>query len=194
MSLRSLHILVIGMATILTTPAQAQDDQYAGIRYMIEKCDDCHGKNGASTDDAFPIIGGQQLHYSYVQLKDFKARRRDHEIMSPIAAELEKNQMLLLAQYYSEQEWPNIGYRPEPSQAARGRTAGDSGQCVACHLGNYEGNSRIPRLAGQHPIYLDKTMQDFKKKVRNNAAAMSSLMAAFSDEDISAMAEFFGGF
>lgn len=193
MSQRPLFAVIFFLALLATVPAQAQDDQYAEIRDIIEKCDGCHGKNGASTDDAFPIIGGQQLHYVYVQLKDFKARRRDHEIMSPLAAELEKNQMLLLGKFYSEQTWPNIGYRPDPSEEAKGRTASDAGQCVACHLGGYEGNSRIPRLAGQHPAYLDKTMQDFKTKARNNAAAMSSLMGVFSNEDISAMAEFHGG-
>ena len=184
--------VVLMILALPVAAAQAQDDQYAEIRDIIESCDECHGKNGASTDDAFPIIGGQQLHYTYVQLKDFKARRRDHEIMSPIAAELEKNQMLLLAQYYSEQTWPDIGYRANPSEVVKGRKAGNAGQCVACHLSDYKGNSRNPRLAGQHPAYLDKTMQHFKIKARNNAAAMTSLMNVFSDDDISAMAEFLG--
>jgi len=184
--------LALGLGTILTAPAAAQDDQYAEIRNLIATCDGCHGENGASKDDAFPIIGGQQLHYLYVQLKDFAARRRDHEIMSPIAAELERPQMLLLAQFYSEQAWPNIGYRAEPKRVALGETAANSGQCVACHLGDYKGNSRNPRLAGQYPTYLDKTMQDMKTGARKNAAAMSSLMEAFGDEDISDMAEYMG--
>ena len=50
----------------------------------------------------------------------------------------------------------------------------------------------MPRLAGQHPAYLQKTMLDFKTKARNNAPAMSALMAAFSDEDIAGLAQFLG--
>ena len=46
------------------------------IRNTIAVCDGCHGKNGASTDDAFPILAGQELHYLYVQLKDFKSGSR----------------------------------------------------------------------------------------------------------------------
>jgi len=187
-----LHTVILAVGTLVTVPAAAEDDPYAAIRDIIATCDGCHGPAGASQDDAFPIIGGQQLHYFYVQLKDFAARRRDHEIMSPIAAELERDQMLSLAQFYSEQSWPNIGYRADPKQVAKGERAANAGQCVACHLGDYIGNSRNPRLAGQHPAYLDKTMQDLKTKTRKNAAAMSSLMEAYSDEDISAMAEYLG--
>lgn len=150
----------LALGLVLTAPAAAQDDQYAEVRDVIATCDGCHGENGASMDDAFPIIGGQQLHYLYVQLKDFAARRRDHEIMSPIAAELKRDQMLLLAQFYSEQVWPNIGYRADPQQVAKGETTANSGQCVACHLGDYKGNSRNPRLAGQHPAYLQDTRPD----------------------------------
>jgi len=192
MKARSLLVLMLGLGAILATPAAAEDDKYADIRDIIATCDGCHGENGASKDDAFPIIGGQQLHYLYVQLKDFEARRRDHEIMSPIAAGLHREQMLKLAEFYSEQAWPNIGYRANPAEVARGSTAADAGECTACHLGDFVGNSRIPRIAGQYPVYLDKTMQDLKTKARNNAAAMSSLMATFSDEDISALSEFLG--
>jgi len=192
MKARSVLALAFGLGLALTAPAAAQDNKYADIRDIIATCNGCHGPNGASQDDAFPIIGGQQLHYLYVQLKDFAARRRDHEIMSPIAAKLHREQMLKLAEFYSEQAWPNIGFKGDPAEVARGTTAADAGECTACHLGDYVGNSRIPRLAGQYPAYLEKTMQDLKTKARNNAATMSSLTATFSDEDISALAEFLG--
>ena len=63
---------------------------------------------------------------------------------------------------------------------------------MACHLGSYTGNSRVPRLAGQHPDYLKKTMLEMKDKVRNNAPAISTLMSSFSAADIADMAEFLG--
>ncbi|PCH82481.1 MAG: hypothetical protein COC02_05590 [Rhodospirillaceae bacterium] len=76
--------------------------------------------------------------------------------------------------------------------AAKGEKAASAGQCVQCHLGGYEGNSRIPRLAGQHPKYLKKTMIDFKNKVRTNSPAKSSLMVSYDDADIEAMSDFLG--
>jgi cytochrome c553 len=48
----------------------------------------------------------------------------------------------------------------------------------------------VPRLAGQQVEYLEKTMQDFKNKVRLNSPAKSALLGAYSDEEIRAMAEY----
>ncbi len=112
--------------------------------------------------------------------------------MTPNMAELEKAQMQALAKYFSEQSWPGNAFVAAPDKAKRGATAAAAGQCVQCHLGGYEGASGVPRLAGQHPEYLKKTMADFKSKARHNAPAKSSLFGAFSDADIAAMAEYLG--
>jgi cytochrome c553 len=141
----------------------------------------------------FPILSGQHFYYLYVQLKDFKSGLRKNDIMGPIAAQLDKTQMKLLAKYFSEQNWPNIGFRTSSAAEIQGETATGAGQCVQCHLGGYEGDSRIPRLAGQHPEYLLKTMSDFKHKKRMNSAAKSSLFVSYSEDDIEAMSEYLAG-
>ena len=64
---------------------------------------------------------------------------------------------------------------------------------MQCHLGGYEGNSRIPRLAEQQVAYLEKTMQEFKQKVRLNSPAKGSLLESYSDEEIAAMAHYLAG-
>ncbi len=63
------------------------------------------------------------------------------------------------------------------------------GQCSACH-GKWEGDSRIPRLAGQNQAYLQKTMLDFKHEVRMNAPDKISTMQQLSDESIAALSRF----
>ena len=113
--------------------------------------------------------------------------------MSNIVADLSKEDMKALAQHFSEQSWPLIQIESQPELAKQGEAASESGQCVQCHLGGYEGESRIPRLAGQHPEYLEKTMLDFKEKIRTNSAAKSSLLNAFKAIDIKGMAIFLGG-
>ena len=114
--------------------------------------------------------------------------------MSEIAADLSKEQMQALAQHFSERPWPAIGYRASDEDSARGETATAAGQCVQCHLGGYEGNSRVPRLSGQKPSYLERTMLDFKHKRRMNAPAKSSLLVSYEEGDITAMAEYLAGF
>ncbi|MGI9305031.1 MAG: c-type cytochrome [Gammaproteobacteria bacterium] len=184
---------VVFMAAFIGLSASAAGDEYAAIRDKLQACATCHGDKGASAQAQYPILAGQELHYLYVQLKDFKAERRADPIMSPIAATLEKEEMQLMAKYFSEQAWPNIGHRSDAALEKVGLMAASAGQCVACHLGGYEGNSRVPRLAGQHPEYLQKTMLDFKTKTRKNSPAKGSLMESFGEEDIEGMADYLGG-
>lgn len=185
---------IFGVVTAaFMSPAIGAGAEDEAFKDTLELCAACHGKNGASLQPEFPILAGQHFYYLYVQLKDFKSGFRKNEIMGPIAAELEKKDMKKLAQFYSKQKWPNIGFEVDPATAAKGETATGAGQCVQCHLGGYEGNSRIPRLAGQHPEYLEKTMSDFKHKIRTNSPAKSSLMVSYEKADIAAMAKFLAG-
>lgn len=179
-----------GHPRIPEDPAAPAQDRHAAIRDTLELCAGCHGDGGASRNPEYPILAGQHFYYLYVQLKDFKAGRRASEVMSPLVAEMERAELRALATYFSEQAWPNIGFRGEASKVARGERATVGGQCVQCHRGGYEGDSRVPRLAGQHPQYLRKTMADFKSKTRANSPSKSSLMESYDDGDLAAMAEF----
>ena len=173
--------------------ANADEAEYASILIQVKQCAVCHGENGATLQPTIPILSGQHFYYLYVQLKDFKSGLRKNEIMGPIASQLEKPQMKLLARYFSEQDWPNLGYRADSAAEIQGETATVAGLCVQCHLGGYEGDSRIPRLAGQHPEYLLSTMTDFKYKKRQNSAAKSSLFVTYDEDDIRAMSEYLAG-
>ena len=168
-------------------------DEYADIRPQLTLCFTCHGQNGVSTQPKYPIIAGQHFYYLYVQLKDFKSGYRASEIMGPMVKLLEKKQMKALAKFFSEQTWPEIGFRSTKERDQLGETSAASGQCVQCHLGGYEGDSRIPRLAGQYPEYLNNTMLDFKNKIRNNSPAKGSLLVSYSNDEIAAMAEYLAG-
>ncbi|NOU41152.1 MAG: cytochrome c4 [Methylotenera sp.] len=63
--------------------------------------------------------------------------------------------------------------------------------CAACHAP--DGNSAIslnPKLAGQHPEYLQKQLTEFKSGKRANAV-MSGMAAGLSDEEMKALADYF---
>ena len=170
--------LVLG--SIVVAQARAAEDEYAAVRETLETCTVCHGENGASSQPEFPILAGQHLYYLYVQMKDFKAERRVSPVMIEFVSILTKEEMLSIAKFLSEQECPNIGHRGDPEKSGLGEVATVAVQCVQCHRGSYEWDSRIPRLAGQHLAYLEKTMLDFKSKARANSAAKSSLMETYS--------------
>ena len=165
-----------------------------GLSEKVEICTVCHGAAGLPSRPDVPIIWGQEFYYLYVQLKDYKAGRRHNAEMSGIAATLSKQEMRDLAQHFASQTWPSTGFSAESTDVTRGETAAAAGQCTQCHLGGYEGNSRIPRLKAQQAAYLERTMLEFKNKIRLNSAAKSSLMAAYVKEEIAAMARYLAGY
>lgn len=178
---------------VLAWSVQAQEavpEKYLAVAETIEACEVCHGQYGASVEPQYPILAGQEFYYLYVQLKDFKSGLRAEPVMGPLASVLEKEQMQLLAQYFSEQTWPQTDSVADDESRKSGQSVIAAGQCVACHLGAFHGNSRVPRLAGQHAEYLTKTMLDFKTKSRNNSPAKGSLMALFEDEQIRDVARY----
>ena len=175
------------------TVAQDASEPPAEIAEQVELCVSCHGDDGRPVVENAPILFGQEFYYMFVQLRDYAAGRRDNETMSPIANELDRKQMEALALYFSEQTWPRTQFSATEQEIAKGQTVGGSGQCPQCHLGGYNGNSRVPRLAGQKADYLVQTMLDFKNRIRLNAPDKSSLMEGFSEEDIKATAHFLAG-
>ena len=175
---------------LLSAPAGAADE---ALLEKIELCTSCHGETGLPELEEVPIIWGQHYYYLYVQLKDYKAGRRANEIMQGIVEDLSKTDMKALAQHFSEKKWPATGFRSTEAADTGGLNASAAGQCVQCHLGGYEGNSRVPRLNGQTLPYLTRTMQEFKDKVRLNSPAKGSLMSSYTQQDIDNMASFLAG-
>jgi cytochrome c553 len=158
------------------------DDEFAPVQATLQACFACHGDRGAAPLPQNPILAGQEFYYLYVQLKDFKSGLRKSDVMGPIVQALQPDDLKLLAQYFSKQTWPGTTHAADPAKAPGVKAALDAGACISCHLGDFRGNSRVPRLAGQSLEYLTQTMLDFKSKARNNAPAMSSLMATFSEQ------------
>lgn len=174
--------------------AEEEEDKYASIRAQLQICETCHGPRGQSEQAQYPILAGQHFYYLYVQLKDYQSGLRENPIMQPIAAPLEQKQMQLLARYFSEQEWPDVDTKTPEQDKQTGRRVIGSGQCVACHLDGFEGNSRVPRLSGQHTGYLARTMKDFKHRLRRNSPAKDALFQTFSAEEIEATAKYLRGY
>jgi len=187
------RVRLVLVALFLLSAASASPGAAQDIEERVALCASCHGEDGRPTEADIPIIWGQEFYYLYVQLKDYKSGLRANDIMAPIAAEFSKDEMKALAQHFSEQPWPSIGYRAEDEDIAVAQQATNAGLCTQCHLGGYEGDSRVPRLAGQQPAYLERTMLEFKNDVRLNSPAKGTLLGDYDDGEIAAMAHYLAG-
>ncbi len=182
--LAALIVLVAGIAA-----AKAQT-----IEEKAATCGACHGEAGIPQEKTTPVIWGQQEGYLYLQLRDFKRGMRKNEKMAPIAEALEREDMLALAAYFAHKAWPSL---EQPSASAdvakRALTAIGSVGCTGCHLGEFQGDGSVPRLAGQSREYLAKTIAEFRTRERANNPGMSDLMSATSQDDLAAVEAFLAG-
>jgi len=154
-------------------------------------CVACHGDNGNSTIPLNPILAGQTARYIYLELKDFKEGRRHDPQMEPIAQQLDQNDMLTLADYFSKQKLVAANFNADPAKVAAGKKKSEEVLCTMCHLGGFMGQNEIPRVAGQHYEYVKKQLADFKAKRRtNDAGNMTSVASGLSDEDIDDLAQY----
>ena len=100
-------------AALAVSPALAQT-----IEEKAQLCAGCHGANGVPTDKSWPVISGQQLGYLYLQLRDFKSGARKSEVMGPLAAALDRDEMMAFAGYFSKQPWPDLRQPRAPAAVA----------------------------------------------------------------------------
>jgi cytochrome c553 len=180
---------VASIAAFLMAPLHAQ-----GVDEKVQVCTGCHGVDGKPIDKTIPNIWGQQTGYLYIQLRDFKRGDRKSEVMQPIASAFERDDMLAIAEYFSNKPWPDLGQpRAAKDVAKRAQTANGSIGCTGCHREQFQGDSTVPRLAGQGRDYLAQTMADFRSRARGNNPGMSDLMIATPADDLTALADYLAG-
>ena len=168
-------VLPAGTSRAATQTATATPAEVDG---MVHVCSSCHGFRGRSVSPTFPRLAGQQKDYLEAQLKAF----RDHKRADPhaktymwgMAAHLSDGVIAGIADYYSKQP-PEPGEPDNSPQAVAGHkifTAGIPAEsvpaCAACHGAHAEGNSVIPRLAGQHRDYIERQLEAFASNARAN--------------------------
>jgi cytochrome c553 len=144
----------------------------------VHVCTSCHGFDGRSISPTFPNLAGQQANYIVAQLTAF----RDHKRADPhaqtymwgMAGHLSDAMIHGIAAYFSAQK-PEVAAPGSPALMAAGEQIYRHGipskqvpACQACHGVHGQGMSTIPRLAGQHPGYIEKQLEYFASNARQN--------------------------
>lgn len=165
---------------------------------QVAICAACHAPDGNSVVPDNPKLAGLDADYLERQLKHFKSGDRKSPIMSGMVAALNAEDMRELAEYFASQTAkPGVGF--EASELAKGKLIFDEGlvaaavpACSGCHGSDGVGDGKYPRLAGQHPSYVEKQLLAFKSGERANdlKGAMSAVAKRLSEADIRAAAHY----
>jgi cytochrome c553 len=64
--------------------------------------------------------------------------------------------------------------------------------CVSCHGDNAAGSAGLPRLAGQHPGYLDMSIRRYRQNQDRSEERMFKATKALNDQEIKALSAYIG--
>lgn len=183
----------------LVTPAIA-DDAARAEALVNGRCVLCHGATGSSSSPLYPKLAGQHAEYLFKQLQNFKSGQRESTDMRKVARDLEEPEMRALATFFSQQV-PTAGNPAYPEMRAVGERLyreGDTGKglkaCIECHGEKGMGSATLPRIGGQHALYIETQLALFEERKRtNDNARMQEIAAKLSAAEMRAVAEYLSG-
>lgn len=198
---KSWPALVAGVLSWQVLAAPAAPSLSPRVAEIIAtRCALCHGAEGESASAIYPRLAGQHPDYLSKQLKDFRDGRRKSDTMTDMAKDLQDTDIAALAAFFASKK---AGAR-QPGDAdlaavgkyifQRGNRYSGIAACASCHGPKAFGTEQLPRLAGQHPTYIEDQLKDFNARARtNDNAIMHSIAAKLTELETKAVSVYIGG-
>ena len=193
--MRKFGFILLGALAL--TSAQVSADAVSAEDIVSGRCFLCHGMEGESASPVFPRLAGQHSEYITKQLGDFKSGKRKSDTMKPQSEELTPAEMKALGAFFESKK---AGATPskDTDLVAVGRFVFNRGNqfsglpsCASCHGPKGYGTPHLPRLAGQHPRYIEDQIKQFNKRERtNDNAVMHTVASRLTDLETHAVAEY----
>ena len=178
-------------ATVATTSVTAQDSTPKGDpqrgKAISYTCLGCHGIDGyknAYPNYSVPELEGQHPEYLAAALKEYRDGDRSHLTMHSQASELSDRDIVDIVAYFA-------GKPLTPDAKPQGAVPAAAQLCTTCHGANGVGiTADYPTLAGQHPDYIVRALEEYKKGGRKNPI-MVGMASQVKDQDMAVIADYF---
>ena len=193
------NLRLLSIFTLLISINAHTADLERAKEIIEEKCHHCHGYKGEASNIIYPRLAGQHKEYIVKQLNNFKSGSREGT-MTEMAADLEPEEMLALAEYFSQQ--PPAKHRVRDKQFSavgqyifqKGNKYSGVAACASCHGEDASGTKQLPRLAGQHKRYVSAQLEEFNLRKRtNDNAIMHSIASKLTEMEREAVALYVSG-
>jgi cytochrome c553 len=150
-------------------------------------CLGCHGIDGyrnAYPEYSVPKLEGQHPQYLVDALHGYRSGDRAHLTMHAQASTLSDQDIVDIAAFFAGKPLTSTGKSPAGAPQV-------VSLCVTCHGADGVGIvPNYPTLAGQHPDYLVRALDEYRKGGRKNPV-MKGFAQNLKDEDIPAIAHYF---
>lgn len=197
------QLVVLALFYLLAMSSEAADVSSIRVHDLVTlRCAACHTVDGNSAVGFYPRLAGQNPEYLLQQLEMFKGSDghpplRHSLSMEPVVADLSEDDLHALATYYSTQV-PKNGELVATLTPALGEKVYTKGSeagapaCIACHGVNGAGvPGAFPRLAGQHPEYVETELSNYKEGRRGGKGKpMTVIGPLLSNDEIKAVAAY----
>ena len=161
----------------------------------FEVCQGCHRRGGAGRPNgSYPRLAGQHASVLVKQLHDIQVGRRTNHKMLPFADEsvLGPQQMADVAAYLQAQP-PGIDNGKGPGRDLDQGRRVYAGSCARCHGERGQGDVAqfVPRLAGQHYLYLLREVKAIRDGQRGNSSPeMIDILRGHSEAELDAACDY----
>lgn len=172
---------------------------------ILDECNDCHGKNGVSTESDVPTIAGVSSFFIEEQMASYRDSARPcteskyrfgdtsraPTDMCKIANKLSDEQISDISVHYEEQKFVPAKQKVDLAKAAKG-SAIQGEFCDKCHT---ESGS-VPEddagiLAGQAMPYLQQAFKEYRAGKRPEIKKMNAAFEKLKDADFEALIHYY---
>ena len=175
------------------------NDPIAG-KEKSQLCQGCHGEFGISIDPLIPKLAGQYGNYISKQIRNYKAGKRTHQIMSAMAATIGDDDLSDIAAYFASQPIMKGAKKKDNPLGEKLFLNSNISMlalaCVNCHgergTGLTPQISAFPVIGGQHKDYIRKQLINFRDGDRTNSPnnIMNRMTEPLTDAEIDSLAEY----
>jgi len=168
-----------------TQPLQGNPERGKALSYTCLGCHGIDGYKNAYPNYSVPELEGQHPEYLAAALQGYRDGDRAHLTMHSQASTLSDQDIADIVSYFA-------GKPLTPTSKPQGAVPQAAQLCTSCHGQDGVGiTPQYPTLAGQHPDYIVRALQEYKKGGRKNPI-MSAMAAQVKDEDMEVIADYFG--
>jgi cytochrome c553 len=172
-------------------PVAVAVDADAGRLIAEANCSGCHALDGSGKSAEIPNLAAQPAEYLVESMHAYREGDRHHAALQDLIAGFDESDIRNIAAFFSSQ--PPIP--PAPVQArddsAYREGAEVAASCTRCHGENGASTTPgIPSLAGQQPVYLIMSTQEYADGSRGHAEK-EAMLQGLGEIDIEKMAMYF---
>ncbi|MEW8506596.1 MAG: c-type cytochrome [Candidatus Thiodiazotropha sp.] len=194
-----LALLLGGVLLQQTSPGcragDAADPAIRQIPLAVQSCFPCHGPHGQSGSPAIPSLAGLPRDYLIDVMRAYRYGGRFGTVMGRLAAAYDEADLVVFADYFSDQPIQPRKQTTKWRLADRGRRL-HRRYCRECHGGpDAPAKTGVPHLHGRWMDYLRWTLWDYLVGINQGdeemAAALTALMRRHGTDGMEALLHYY---